>query len=453
MKNNRLKTMHFCKLMAALGAVVLMIIMLTQKAAAAEKKDYPYLIRINRYHNTITVYAKDEKGSFCVPVKAFICSTGQKGTQTALGTFQTKAKYRWKALMGDVWGQYSTRIVGGILFHSVYYYEYKNPGTLAINEYNKLGSPASHGCIRMTVGDAKWIYDNCPVGTTVNIYDDSNSPGPLGKPETIKLPKSIRWDPTDPSSNNPYNDKKPKLLGIKKKSVPWGTEIDLLEGITAKSTVGADITKKISVEGRVDINIPGTYKITYSVTDALGRTALKTTGVTVKDPPEPVFTGVKDHIVPWNVEITRDYVLEGVTAVVGEKPVDREDIAVTIEYSDDTYLVSYSVSIGKAYYGQTDACYITDGEAPAFSGISDRTLAPSQIPDTQYALYGITVTDNCAVLTIEDVAVTIREVPWKAESPDRKDEEAVEADYAFLVTYEVSDDVGNARIMSAVFHY
>ena len=36
---------------------------------------------------------------------------GTKSTPTPLGTYQTMAKYRWKALMGNVWGQYSTRIV------------------------------------------------------------------------------------------------------------------------------------------------------------------------------------------------------------------------------------------------------------------------------------------------------------------------------------------------------
>ena len=31
------------------------------------------------------------------------------------------------------------------------------------------GSPISHGCARMRVTDAKWIYDYVPLGTTVHI--------------------------------------------------------------------------------------------------------------------------------------------------------------------------------------------------------------------------------------------------------------------------------------------
>ena len=34
-----------------------------------------------------------------------------------------------------------------------------------------LGHRASHGCIRMKVKEVKWIYDNCPEGTTVVIQD------------------------------------------------------------------------------------------------------------------------------------------------------------------------------------------------------------------------------------------------------------------------------------------
>lgn len=442
------------KLSVVFLAAALLVILSAHKADAAEKNDVPYLIKVNRYHNTITVYAKDEMGKYNVPVKAFVCSTGKKGTQTVLGTYNTKAKYRWKALMGDVWGQYATRIVGGILFHSVYYYEYKNPGSLATNEYNKLGSPASHGCIRLTVADAKWIYDNCPVGTTVVIYDDKSSPGPLGKPEAIKLHASVRWDPTDPGKDNPYKSKKPQLYGVKNKSVPWGSELNLLEGITAKSSVGTDITKSINVKGKADTNIPGTYSITYSVKDALGRTAAKTVSIKVKDPPKPVFTGVEDRIIPLNAEITRDYALEGVSATIGGKPVDAENIDVKIETRKESYLISYSVLIGSLSYGRADACFTIDREAPVLSGISDRTQEPGRIPDVQYALQGVTVTDNYSNITPENITVKIKEIPWSiTESLDEHDEEDEICDYAFLVTYEVSDNVGNTRVVSAVFKY
>jgi lipoprotein-anchoring transpeptidase ErfK/SrfK len=38
-------------------------------------------------------------------------------------------------------------------------------------EAEKLGQPASHGCIRLKVEDAKWVYDNIPEKTEVFIHD------------------------------------------------------------------------------------------------------------------------------------------------------------------------------------------------------------------------------------------------------------------------------------------
>ena len=45
-----------------------------------------------------------------------------------------------------------------------------------------------------------------------------------------------------------------------------------MNGIKAYDTCGNDITAKIIVKGEVDLNIPGEYKVTYSVVDLLGRT-------------------------------------------------------------------------------------------------------------------------------------------------------------------------------------
>ena len=38
-----------------------------------------------------------------------------------------------------------------------------------ISSYNNLGKQVSHGCIRLTAGDAKWIYDNIDDDTKVII--------------------------------------------------------------------------------------------------------------------------------------------------------------------------------------------------------------------------------------------------------------------------------------------
>lgn len=169
------------------------------------EEPFPYYLKINRQQNVVTVYEKDESGEYTVPVKAILCSTGLYNA-TPKGTFQLSSKYIWRELNGGVYGQYASRITGGVLFHSVPYAR-KNKATLSVSKYNKLGQQASMGCVRLTVEDAKWIYDNCPSGTYVEIYD-SEEPGPLGKPEAMKLDADSPnkgWDPTDPDERNPWH--------------------------------------------------------------------------------------------------------------------------------------------------------------------------------------------------------------------------------------------------------
>lgn len=171
-----------------------------------EEPEFPYYIRVNRKQNCITIYTMDENGEYTVPYKAMICSTGLYNA-TPKGVYQISTKYLWRELYGGVYGQYATRIHGGVLFHSVPYYR-KSKDSLCTDKYNKLGQQASMGCIRLTVEDAKWIAENCPEGTTVEIYDDDD-PGPLGKPEAEKIDTDSPnrgWDPTDPDEDNPWHD-------------------------------------------------------------------------------------------------------------------------------------------------------------------------------------------------------------------------------------------------------
>ena len=161
-------------------------------------KQSSYLAKINRTTCTVTIYAKDGNNGYIIPVKRFACSVGLPSTPTPAGTYYTLAKYRWHELMGPSYGQYCTRIVGGVLFHSVAGSNMTSYN-LDPNAYNMLGSPASHGCVRLCVRDAKWIYDNCSLGMQVDIYD-SPDPGPLGQGPIIRITDpNQNWDPTDPN--------------------------------------------------------------------------------------------------------------------------------------------------------------------------------------------------------------------------------------------------------------
>lgn len=185
------------------------------------KQGFPYLIAVNRAASTATVYTANAEGRYLVPYMAIVVSCGKdSNSATPLGKYSTfndknipncENGKEWKTLndkkYGHVYGQYATRIVGGILFHSVPYLT-KDKTDLEPGEYNKLGEPASAGCVRMAVVDVKWIRDNCPLGTPVIIYDDAQTPGPMGKPGTINMDETnaeLRgWDPTDPDPKNPW---------------------------------------------------------------------------------------------------------------------------------------------------------------------------------------------------------------------------------------------------------
>lgn len=89
-----------------------------------------------------------------------VCSTGLYNA-TPRGTYQISTKYLWRELYGGVYGQYATRIHGGILFHSVPYYK-RAKDTLCTDKYNKLGQQASMGCVSTDGGGCKMDCGELP---------------------------------------------------------------------------------------------------------------------------------------------------------------------------------------------------------------------------------------------------------------------------------------------------
>lgn len=155
----------------------------------------PYMLKINRVTDTLTVYAQDGANGYILPIVSFLTTTGD---DTPYGTFHIPEKYRWRLMYGDVYTQYAMRLKAGYMIHSVIFNR-QNPYTLDTITYNNLGVGRSHGCTRLKTGEVKWIYDNCPVGTTVVIYDSVVN-GPFERPvlEAV-IPFDQNYDPTDPT--------------------------------------------------------------------------------------------------------------------------------------------------------------------------------------------------------------------------------------------------------------
>ncbi len=117
------------------------------------------------------------------PVRVVIVSTGKTSTPTPNGTFQVQnrgpffsvdfasAKY-FTSFKG--WGKY--------MFHSIIFD--KRGKQIIASAAERLGFKASHGCIRMPIHDAYWIYKNIPAGTKVVIHSTNKT----NNVKTKKLP-------------------------------------------------------------------------------------------------------------------------------------------------------------------------------------------------------------------------------------------------------------------------
>ena len=97
------------------------------------------------------------------PVKEWICSPGAPATPTVTGEFTVTGK-------GYSFGNgftcyYYTQFYGDYLYHSVLYYQ----NSFRVMD-GRLGMHLSHGCVRLDIDNAKWIYDNIPYGTKVVIW-------------------------------------------------------------------------------------------------------------------------------------------------------------------------------------------------------------------------------------------------------------------------------------------
>ena len=145
------------------------------------------------------------------------------------------------------------------------------------------------GCVRLTVEDAKWIYDNCPSGTYVEIYD-SEDPGPLGKPEALKLDADSPnkgWDPTDPDERNPWIGKLPVIENVKDITIVKGSSeevlMTVLEEVYGTDYNGMRLEVFIENIDSIDLDQYGNYEIIYGTTGVYGATVYDNAMVNVVD--------------------------------------------------------------------------------------------------------------------------------------------------------------------------
>lgn len=166
----------------------------------------PYQVGVDVTNQVVTVYGLDERGQYGTIVKRMICSTGTERDPTPPGSYIINgATSRWCYF--PKWGthaQYWTRIDAYNAFHSVIYSQ-ADTMALSTGSYTGLGKRASHGCIRLMVEDAKWIYDNVGKGTEVVVYE-----GFMDE----ELTKSLKIPELDTSVMLPYPTAGPTMEPI-----------------------------------------------------------------------------------------------------------------------------------------------------------------------------------------------------------------------------------------------
>lgn len=90
------------------------------------------------------------------------CSTGAPGTPTITGTYRMGIKLYSFGVGFKCY--YASQILGDYLIHSGTYYD---DGRLMDN---RMGLYISHGCVRLDIANARYIYNEVPSGTTIRIY-------------------------------------------------------------------------------------------------------------------------------------------------------------------------------------------------------------------------------------------------------------------------------------------
>lgn len=152
--------------------------MLGDDIVLCEKVALPYRLVVDVDQQRVFAYAWDGEG-YTSLVREMICSTGTVKTPTPVGVYSAKTgplNVWHKFRVYNCWAQYSYVIEGGILFHSVLYYNRideetgeETHGYQDRASVENLGTRQSHGCVRLSVEDARWIYNNCPKYTEIEV--------------------------------------------------------------------------------------------------------------------------------------------------------------------------------------------------------------------------------------------------------------------------------------------
>jgi len=213
-----------------------------------------YYILLDLKNQFVTVFEQDELGKYTKVVRRFICTTGRtkidpeipddKGTPTPKGVYKIGGRERFGkfAAFGGTYARYWTQIVGGVYFHSIMFSR-RDLDTMQSSAFRNLGNNVSHGCVRLYVEDAKWLYYYACPGTTIEVSTNEPKNRDITKMLKTQMPFSeyddfqktfydtpalsnpkawVVKESADMRTGNGSNDRTVKRLDI-------GTEVEVLQ--------------------------------------------------------------------------------------------------------------------------------------------------------------------------------------------------------------------------------
>ena len=250
-----------------------------------------YALIVNVDTNCITVYTYNSQGIYNVGVRSMVCSSAKDysvyeiregamsgevlyyhiddkiGNKDGWSSFDEEENYRYRT-------NFSLNGEDGFSFTSCLYND-KSAASLNAADYNKLGTNYTDGDIRLSVNDAKWIFENCQEGTQIR-FVTSSSLDLLGVPTPIRIAEEAEiqnWDPTDPDKRNPYLKKAPTFTGMEDLYIGVNDVCDLKDGVEVYDTCMNLIPDaQFKIDSNISRNKAGTYVVTYTYTDILKRT-------------------------------------------------------------------------------------------------------------------------------------------------------------------------------------
>ncbi len=157
----------------------------------------PYYIYVEKGSFTLTIYEKDESGAYTNVYAAYRIAHG--GNKTPAGKFTIPGESgheRWHDFPDGGTVQYAVRYEGRLYIHSPLYAT-DDPTQLWPKYYDGdhgIGLESTGGCLRMVTEAAKFIYENCPEGTVLEIVNGAPK-GTESDPPPDRNGRRI--DPTD----------------------------------------------------------------------------------------------------------------------------------------------------------------------------------------------------------------------------------------------------------------